>query len=72
MKRISEVLTEVMAAAPNPCMTRASTRAWSDPESEQPTDATVKSISPPKKTLRYPTTSPSAERESSETMMASW
>ena len=47
MKRISVVLTEVMAAAPNPCITRDSTRVWSDPESEQPTDATVKSISPP-------------------------
>ena len=47
MKRISVVLTEVMAAAPKPCMTRASTRLWSDPEREHPTDATVKSISPP-------------------------
>ena len=45
--RISVVLTDVMAAAPNPCITRASTSVGSDVERAQPTEATVKSIRPP-------------------------
>lgn len=47
MIRMSVVLTDVTAAAPKPCMTRASTSVASDEESAQPTEATVKSISPP-------------------------
>ena len=46
MMRMSVVLTDVTAAAPKPCMTRASTSVASDEESAQPTEATVKSISP--------------------------
>lgn len=46
MTRIRVVLTDVTAAAPNPCITRERTSDWSDSERAQPTDATVKSISP--------------------------
>ncbi len=46
MIRMRVVLTDVTAAAPKPCTTRAATSPAKDPAAAQPAEASVKNASP--------------------------
>ena len=66
------MFTAITALAPTPCRARASVSVTRLSASAQPSDASVKNASPPRKTLRGPHRSPSAANGSSVATMAIW